>query len=329
MQTAHCDTTWANGKLIFVGTVASQLGGETPLGNGIVSLTEYEVHFSSVEILRGTSKLDETITLYTGHGGGDCGYPFAIGKRYLVYAFNFKGRLTTGICTQTAPAEMVSATIRELSKLRDEGRSDDLFGNIGIAPSGASFEALLTVNPLPNVAVHATGKKSLRSLSVTDEQGRYAFASIPPGEYAIEEDLPPGLRRDGGRVADLRYKQDGVGCRLDSFAKPDGRISGRVTEPDGAGVAGFVTVEPSDPQEALEARQRGGLPGEDTDDGRFSLELLPPGTYRLIFNPKHRNGIDFRQTITWPHTGSGLRLSLGQHVDDVKFEVPSTTMLQK
>lgn len=323
MPTAHCDIAWANGEIIFVGTVASKLGGERPLGDGIVQLTDYDVHFSSIDILRGTTKSDEPITLHTGDGGGDCGYPFVIGRQYLVYASNFKDRLTTGICSQTAPVELVSETIHELRKLRDKGRSDELFGNIGVAPIGASFEALLTVRPLSNVAVHAEGKKGLRFSSVTDDRGGYAFASIPLSEYSIQEELPPGLRREDKQVVDLRYARNHLGCRVSSFPKPDGRIAGRITDAGDAGVAGFITVEPSDPEEASQARERGGLPGDETNDGRFSLDWLPPGTYRLIFHPKHGNRIDFQQTIVWPPRGlSGLSLGLGQHVDDVKFQVP-------
>lgn len=36
----------------------------------------------------------------TGLGGGDCGFRFARGKKYLVYAFG-QSRLGTGICSRT------------------------------------------------------------------------------------------------------------------------------------------------------------------------------------------------------------------------------------
>jgi hypothetical protein len=38
----------------------------------------------------------------TGYGGGDCGFPFVQGERYLVYADRFEGFLSTGICGRTA-----------------------------------------------------------------------------------------------------------------------------------------------------------------------------------------------------------------------------------
>src|SRR5690348_8564388 len=40
---------------------------------------------SVVEIFKGVSSPE--ITVVTGNGGGDCGYPFERGKRYLVYGY--------------------------------------------------------------------------------------------------------------------------------------------------------------------------------------------------------------------------------------------------
>jgi hypothetical protein len=98
-----CDGGWNAGELVFLGKVVSKEGGERPLGNGITALTDFEVHFGQVEIFRGASKYAHEIMLYTGHGGGDCGYPFVVGRSYLVYAFAHAGRLVTGTCSETAP----------------------------------------------------------------------------------------------------------------------------------------------------------------------------------------------------------------------------------
>ncbi len=44
------------------------------------------------------------IIISTGKGGGDCGYEFVVGKRYLVYAYG-DDKLNTNICTRTDLAE--------------------------------------------------------------------------------------------------------------------------------------------------------------------------------------------------------------------------------
>jgi len=48
----------------------------------------------------------ETITVYTGFPGGGCGYPFRVGRCYLVFAqVEADGLLRTDICTRTTPWE--------------------------------------------------------------------------------------------------------------------------------------------------------------------------------------------------------------------------------
>lgn len=43
------------------------------------------------------------IVVVTGKGKGDCGYPFQVGKNYLVYAYKTSNRqLATNICQRTA-----------------------------------------------------------------------------------------------------------------------------------------------------------------------------------------------------------------------------------
>lgn len=48
-------------------------------------------------------QLERTIDVWTGRGGGDCGYPFESGQSFLVMASRaLDNRLVTGICTGTA-----------------------------------------------------------------------------------------------------------------------------------------------------------------------------------------------------------------------------------
>ena len=64
----------------------------------------------------------ETV-VFTGSGGGDCGYFFEPGKEYLVYATMPNGgspqivpanSLTTGICSRTAPLDQAGADLAAL-----------------------------------------------------------------------------------------------------------------------------------------------------------------------------------------------------------------------
>jgi hypothetical protein len=53
------------------------------------------------------------ITVYTGSGGGDCGYGFDIGETYLVYAsyWEYEATFMTSICDRTRPIGQAGADI--------------------------------------------------------------------------------------------------------------------------------------------------------------------------------------------------------------------------
>jgi hypothetical protein len=80
------------------------------------------VSFKVSESLRGD--VPETVVVFTGSGGGDCGYDFSAGKSYLVYASKAPtGQLTTGICARTREAtRAVQNEIKELRALAHEPR---------------------------------------------------------------------------------------------------------------------------------------------------------------------------------------------------------------
>ncbi|MEM7342848.1 MAG: hypothetical protein AAF485_01270, partial [Chloroflexota bacterium] len=55
---------------------------------------DVETSWKSVETTR--------VTLLTGLGYGDCGYPFQVGKRYVVYGNENEDILQTNICSRTS-----------------------------------------------------------------------------------------------------------------------------------------------------------------------------------------------------------------------------------
>jgi hypothetical protein len=331
-----CGMNLNAGSVVFLGKVVSKI--EVPQIETVDDVAGgfqgYAVHLTNVENFQGAGPPGQEIVVYTCRGGADCGYPFLVGSSYLVYASSFNNRLSTGICSGTSPEVMVGGTLKELRAIRDGGRVDDLFGTIGIAPEGAGFEDSVKTRPLSNVYVHATRDGGAVFSTVTDEQGAYAFASLPGDTYRIEQDLPPGLstwQSNTGKPVTVKVEHAdgaGAGCQVDVFARPDGEISGIVINAAGVGVPGFVTVEPVDRKQAEVAMKRGGLPGCDTDDGRFSLSQLAPGRYRLVFRPTIKGAVDFQHTFYWPSrtnisNSAAIELGFGEHIDNVRFEVSS------
>jgi hypothetical protein len=334
--TNGCGMALNPGSVVFLGKVISRDEiREFNDGGSNGGLAGYAFHIRTTENFQEAAQTGQEVVVSTGQGGGDCGYPFQVGTSYLVYATNDNGKLSTSICSGTSPEVMVSGALKELRALRDGTRVDDLFGTVVMGGNGVGFEALTQARPLPNVSVHATSSGGSVLSALTDQHGAYAFPSLPHDTYRIDEDLPAGLstwQRNSGQLPTVEVKDgdgNGSGCQVDVLSRPDGQISGTVVDAHGNGLRGFVTIKPADPIEAEAAMQRGGLPGDDTEDGSFSLQQLPPGKYRLIFYAKIRNALSFAHPFYWPppndtSSSPAIDLGFGQHLDHLRFEVSAT-----
>jgi hypothetical protein len=297
------------------------------------------VHFSVDESFYGGAEARRETVVYTGSGGGDCGYPFVVGTNYLVHAgVGSDGRLSTGICGGTQPEIMVGGLLKQLRAIRDTGHGFDLVGTVFVLPKGGGFEDQLESQPLEGIPVRVIGSHGALFSTVTDSHGAYSFDWLPPDTYNLEETLPSGLALAQGAapqpfaIAAADKQVSNFGCLLNVFVRPDCQISGTVVDPTGARMPGFVTLEPADPKEAAAARQRGGLPGDETEDGNFKLPQLPPGRYRLIFNPKIGGRLNLQRKFYWPASNAAnsgaIEISLGQHVDNIRFEIPLSGLEQ-
>ena len=321
-ESSTCDTNWKSGEVVFLGTVTAMVPKDTRFKVGEVeysSARRNEVHFSITESFRGD--MYDEVVIHTGAGGGDCGYPFIVGKTYLVYAYTHEDQLTTGICSSTAPEAIVSGVVRELRTVRDGRRPAVVFGTIGMGPRGAGYQDLVESKPLANIRVRAVGT-TLDYSTTTDQTGAYSFQSLPSDTYRMEVDLPTGTstwQRNMGKLLTVQIDENAVGCRADVFARPDGRISGEVLDAVGRRVAGFVTVRPADPKEAELASRRGGLPGYEMDDGTFRLWQLPPTRYVLLFYPKIAGQVRFNRG---PALSEVIDVDFGQHIENFQFRVP-------
>jgi hypothetical protein len=58
------------------------------------------------------------IVIFTGHDSAMCGYEFAAGKSYLIYANGENGKLSVNNCSRTAQAPSAKKDIKILKKFR-------------------------------------------------------------------------------------------------------------------------------------------------------------------------------------------------------------------
>jgi hypothetical protein len=123
-----------------------------------------------------------------------------------------------------------------------------------------------------------------------DDAGRFAFSSVPPGEYRLQvEGLPAGWAAaealSGGRdLLDVGVSV-GSGRRVDdvvlTLTDRPSEITGTFVHADGRPAPDYYVI-------AFPEDRRHWIPGSrriravrPAADGRFSFSALPPGAYRM------------------------------------------------
>lgn len=98
---------WAESTAVFSGRVLSLKKIDTH------DSYPTKVAFEVIEPWKGVT--GKQVTVATGQGGGDCGYPFKSGERYLVFAFG-KGDLMVDTCTRTVELTVAKPDVKYLKK---------------------------------------------------------------------------------------------------------------------------------------------------------------------------------------------------------------------
>jgi hypothetical protein len=287
-----CQAAWTT-QDVFVGRVLSiadvEHRDDAPLVSRLV-----RVHATEMFLGRVTGEIE----LGTGRGGGDCGFSFAVGETYLIYAHrnSTTGRLSTGICTRTA---LVARAGEDLDYLRGLKTSSSTLGRITgrarfqrVQPNGSTET---TATPFANVRVLVEGLGK-RYEARTDANGEYELR-VPVGEFSVRAEVPAGQYAvpwwPNVTIRDPR------GCaEVDIGVRWDGRLAGRTIGVDGAVVPFFaVELVPAD-----QIDQRVFHPSHvarANEHGVFEFRELPPGAYYLGFDT-YRVPVQSSRTQTRP-----------------------------
>lgn len=257
---------------VFAGTVTAISDLD---GTGDDRLFERRlVRFATQRAFRGVE--GTTVDVFTGMGGGDCGYAFKTGEQYLVYASRRQGRLTTGICSRTRPLAEAAEDLKFIQ-------------GIGAAPAGARVSGTIAHSErdfgtgesrrypaVADVPVQLRGTGITREAR-TDESGRYDITGVPPGKYEVQVFPPPAFSS--------KYLQseidipDARACAVADFGVHyDGRVTGVLRSSSGQPVGG-VTVQLMAAERADPRRPAETVSAKTDSAGYYQLADLPPGEY--------------------------------------------------
>jgi len=316
---------FGSAKAVFIGKVigAKQQRQERDENGGMTTYDVGEIYFKVEETFLGVKGTRAVI--HSGTGGGDCGYWFRRGQRYLVYAYGESlEALGTNICTRTRLLAAANEDLEFLRNLPRKGTGASIYGAVTAALKDPKLTDWRTSKPLEGVIVKIEGPRRTFD-AVTDSHGRYEITGMPADKYKVHAIVPDYYRQDQNWTREIELNDRGC-AREDFFAQNDSRITGHVFKPDGTAMAKanveLMTLE-------RDAIQR--LSGDETwadEKGEYELEEIPPGRYLLGINlssspddeqPYPRT---FYPGVTDRSRATVIEIGLGQKLKDIDIHLP-------
>ena len=272
-----------NSTAIFVGVVLGKralppTAGEMTLLNkmpdrmrqSFLNFRPMQFDFQVVEPFRGTTS--QEVTIQTGHGGGDCGYEFEIGKRYLVFAGGTEGSaLGTSICTLTQPFSEGSTELKALRRMRDDAANGLVEGTVAKPYYSANGNVYHGAG-IPGVDVVLSNKAGTYSAR-SDTQGDFLLRELLPGTYEVA--LTNGIRlNDQPKPVKVSA---GVCSPFDFDIEAARVVSGQIIgERDSVGGVRVRLI----PKSVVADSSRWPEWVDSTDhDGYFKIKEVPAGEY--------------------------------------------------
>lgn len=301
-----------------------------------------------------SGKPQKTARLHINKFLGACGYEyhpgdlfFHKGERYLVYAGDNNGVLSTNHCSKTRASQAKDdAEIENLRRLHHL-RSSVVTGTY-VLPSVYGPDA-----PFVGAGVTLTSPVGQRFTAKTDADGGFTLSGLPPATYKIQFDTPPGYVVDWAANSGAYWPtSEGIvpanprelvvspnACRDASYtALPNGRISGVATSPRGKLLEPIgIRVWPANHVDSIQNSWWAQY--ETSSAGAFRIGPLLPGRYVIatyLFpadfkeRSKDLNYLErfipqpwFYPGTTDPAKAKPVTVGFAQQVSGIHFVVPS------
>jgi hypothetical protein len=280
---APCQEYWRV-DAVFAGTVVSS--GHVNVDHGSYKSDMRLLHMTIEQPIRGIKTTE--VDVLTGWGGGDCGYGFEVGKRYLVYAYHEEksNRFSTSICTRTRPLAEADDDLAFIRGLPTSGMEGLVFGKVGKRNHDWK-EGEQWYKPVPDVEVTIEGETT-HYQAQSDAKGNFRVDKVLPGKYLVKLKLPPGLIRnaqlkdEGATIVENEIEVAARGCaETDFYLESDTRVSGRVLDVKGNPVPNLPLNMRGAPSN--QNRVNTFLYATTDADGNFEFKIVPPGDYLLGF----------------------------------------------
>ena len=259
------------------------------------------------------------VEVFTGSGGGDCGYRFTVGQRYLVYAYLYKEKLTASICSRTRPFNQATEDLAFLGTLSSAGPGVRIHGAI-VRPNAKPDDP--TNSEISVVIEGESQRKEVRP----GADGTFTVSGLPAGKYKATINLPDTLTTSQTE-SEVTVTDRGCGG-VAWYVTDNGRVNGRVINADGEPVA-RILVGLVQAGSNLENQVK--LDRTDAE-GNFKFSAVPQGRYLLTVNqtrypefkdPTRSYPPTFYPGVTDEANAQVITVGLGEKVNDLLVRVPA------
>lgn len=266
--------SYGKASAVFVGTVVAVRENERPQKpdrNNDVYWPPMAYKFSVEQSYLGVAGTE--VEVFTGYSGGDCGYEFKTGQRYLVYALRNQDKLITSICTRTRSFSNATEDLAFLGTLSSAAQGVTIYG--GIMNREGESEPLS-----PDILFTIEGESERKEIR-PDAEGRFLISGLRAGKYKLGVKLPETLTT-------WKYEHEITvaerGCAsVGWYVTDNGRVTGRVINAEGQPVARILVslvYAGDDPKDRDEKSV------QTDNDGQFNFSAILRGRYLIAINRK-------------------------------------------
>jgi hypothetical protein len=272
-----CEEYWRS-EAVFAGKVVKKSAFYVEEGEGD-SRYKYQqvlVRFSIERAFKGIA--GDEAEIVTGMGGGDCGFHFKDGERYVVYAIRNgrdKSRLYAGICNRIKLVAEADEDFAYFRAIPEAGTGGLVYGRVKKLTMPLSFDNKYQETYLDNIKITIEGN-GRRFETTTNKEGYYQVGGLPPGQYNVKADISDGQ----SSYSQLTVNVVDRGCAArDFYLHVNGQISGRVFDEKDNPLPN-IKVDIISAKDAQDLSPKGKW-GYTDKDGHYKIDSLPSGDYYL------------------------------------------------
>lgn len=343
--------------IVFIGTVKSVKEDKIKIerfGKEVEVRTKLTAYLDVDESFKGIPEKEATIL--TGGGGGDCGFHFEVGEKYLIFASpldkNNSGNIvsatvfgnsnpskqefigavmTTYICTLTNGLQFMQDELEIIRAFLKGTPEPRIYGNIreyvyefdgGVSPK--------YVGPMSGITVVAEGTKG-KFESKTDDDGKFSIKNLPIGKYNLKFLLSSThtVLWNWNKLiypVELKSREDSI--EFDLSTQIQATIGGTVFNSQGKPIGDDVQLSLISIESANKPIQSRLNRSEYTEkNGKYVFDGVKPGKYILGINVVESPARNTPYPKTYFPSGNDvskakvIEIAIGQKLENFDFRL--------